>query len=96
MIGPLIVEAIRPLPKADVHLMIVEPERYVEDLKRVQTISLSMQSILPHLHRTLCQIKELGKAGVVNPSTPLDLLSTCRLSTDYERQPRFWWSLSPL
>jgi ribulose-phosphate 3-epimerase len=75
-IGPLIVEAARrstQLP-LDVHLMIVEPERYLEDFAKAGAdIILVHQEACPHLHRTVQQIKSLGKqAGVVlNPSTPL-------------------------
>ena len=80
-IGPLIVEAIRPHTKKplDVHLMIVEPEKYVEGFAKAGADIISVHAehnASPHLHRTLCQIQELGKkSGVVlNPSTPLDLL----------------------
>ncbi|MBW4679670.1 MAG: ribulose-phosphate 3-epimerase [Microcoleus vaginatus WJT46-NPBG5] len=80
-IGPLIVEAIRPVTTKplDVHLMIVEPERYVEDFAKAGADIISVHAehnASPHLHRTLCQIRELGKqAGVVlNPSTPLELI----------------------
>lgn len=80
-IGPLIVKAIRPLTEKplDVHLMIVEPEKYVEDFAKAGADIISVHAehnASPHLHRTLGQIKELGKqAGVVlNPSTSLDLI----------------------
>ena len=80
-IGPLIVKAIRPLTEKplDVHLMIVEPEKYVEDFAKAGADIISVHAehnASPHLHRTLSQIRELGKkAGVVlNPSTPLDLI----------------------
>jgi len=80
-IGPLIVSAIRPLTKKplDVHLMIVEPEKYVEDFAKAGADIISVHAehnASPHLHRTLGQIRELGKqAGVVlNPSTPLELI----------------------
>ncbi len=80
-IGPLIVEAIRPLTQKplDVHLMIVEPEKYVADFAKAGADIISVHAehnASPHLHRTLCQIRELGKqAGVVlNPSSPLDLI----------------------
>ena len=80
-IGPLIVEAIRPITQKplDVHLMIVEPEKYVEDFAKAGADHITVHAehnASPHLHRTLCQIKELGKkAGVVlNPSTPLDFI----------------------
>jgi len=80
-IGPLIVEAIRPhtTKPLDVHLMIVEPEKYVADFAKAGADIISVHAVhnaSPHLHRTLGQIRELGKqAGVVlNPSTPLDLI----------------------
>ncbi len=80
-IGPLIVEAIRPVTQKpiDVHLMIVEPEKYVADFAKAGADIISVHcehNASPHLHRTLGQIKELGKeAGVVlNPSTPLSLI----------------------
>ncbi|NEP01656.1 MAG: ribulose-phosphate 3-epimerase [Symploca sp. SIO2E9] len=80
-IGPLIVKAIRPVTKKtlDVHLMIVEPEKYVEEFAKAGADIISVHAehnASPHLHRTLCQIRELGKqAGVVlNPSTPLELI----------------------
>ncbi|MGQ4648762.1 ribulose-phosphate 3-epimerase [Lyngbya aestuarii] len=80
-IGPLIVEALRPVTTKplDVHLMIVEPEKYVEDFAKAGADIISVHAehnASPHLHRTLSQIKELGKqAGVVlNPSTPLELI----------------------
>ena len=80
-IGPLIVDAIRPYTKKplDVHLMIVEPEKYVANFAKAGADIISVHAehnASPHLHRTLGQIKELGKqAGVVlNPSTPLSLI----------------------
>ncbi len=80
-IGPLIVEAIRPYTQKplDVHLMIVEPEKYVADFAKAGADHITVHvehNASPHLHRTLGQIKELGKvAGVVlNPSTPLSFL----------------------
>ncbi|MEY4577271.1 MAG: hypothetical protein RL701_1974 [Pseudomonadota bacterium] len=76
-IGPIVVEAVRRVTKAvvDVHLMIVEPERYVEAFAKagadVITVHLEAST---HLHRTLQQIRGLGKrAGVaLNPHTPED------------------------
>ncbi|MDA0673132.1 MAG: ribulose-phosphate 3-epimerase [Cyanobacteria bacterium] len=80
-IGPLIVDALRPVTQKplDVHLMIVEPEKYVEDFAKAGADIISVHAehnASPHLHRTLGQIRELGKqAGVVlNPSTPLELI----------------------
>jgi ribulose-phosphate 3-epimerase len=80
-IGPLIVEAVRPHTKKplDVHLMIVEPERYVADFAKAGADIISVHaetSSTTHLHRTLGMIKDLGKmAGVVlNPGTSLDTI----------------------
>jgi ribulose-phosphate 3-epimerase len=86
-IGPFIVEAVRkatPLP-LDVHLMIVEPERYLGDFAHAGADILSVhQEVCPHLHRTVQQIKHLGKrAGVVlNPSTPLSALEEMLTEVD--------------
>ncbi|QYO63861.1 ribulose-phosphate 3-epimerase [Leptolyngbya sp. 7M] len=80
-IGPLIVDAIRPYTQKplDVHLMIVEPERYVADFAKAGADHILVHaesSSTIHVHRVLGQIKELGKkAGVVlNPGSPLDLI----------------------
>lgn len=78
-IGPLVVEAIRPhtqLP-LDVHLMIENPERYIEAFAKSGADIISVhQEACVHLHRTIYQIKDLGvKAGVVlNPATPLCMI----------------------
>jgi len=61
----------------DVHLMIVEPEKYIADFKKAGANQLSVHiETCPHLHRTLEQIHDLDmKAGIaVNPHTPIDLL----------------------
>lgn len=83
-IGPMIVDAVRPHTDKplDVHLMIVEPEKYVEDFAKAGADIISVHcehNASPHLHRTLGQIKELGKqAGVVlNPGTSLDMIEYC-------------------
>jgi ribulose-phosphate 3-epimerase len=78
-IGPLIVKAIRPMTAKplNVHLMIVEPERYIADFAKAGADHILVQTgATRHLHRTLAQIKELGKqAGVVlNPGTPLEAI----------------------
>ncbi len=61
----------------DVHLMIVQPERYVEAFRQAgaEYISVHIEAC-PHLHRNLQQIRALGaKAGLaVNPHTPVSLL----------------------
>jgi len=76
-IGPLVVRAVRAATKLplDVHLMIVEPERYIADFVRAGASCVSVHvEASPHLHRTLQQIRGLGaKAGVVlNPHTSED------------------------
>ncbi|MBN1889746.1 MAG: ribulose-phosphate 3-epimerase [Thermoflexales bacterium] len=75
-VGPLVVEAAcrsTSLP-LDVHLMIVEPEHYLERFARAGANILTVHvETCPHLHRTIQQIHELGcRAGVtLNPATPL-------------------------
>ncbi|MBP9502279.1 MAG: ribulose-phosphate 3-epimerase [Candidatus Promineofilum sp.] len=81
-IGPLIVEAIRPIVRSynaviDVHLMIEHPERYLADFARAGADILTVHvETCPHLHRTVQIIRELGvKPGVtLNPATPLATL----------------------
>lgn len=62
----------------DVHLMIVEPEKYIEAFRKAgaDIVSVHIEACI-HLHRNIQQIKSLGmKAGVaVNPHTPVALLS---------------------
>ncbi|CAM3255912.1 ribulose-phosphate 3-epimerase [Brevibacillus invocatus] len=75
-IGPLIVDAIRPVTKLplDVHLMIEEPDRYIPQFAKSGADWITVhQEACRHLHRTIYLIKEQGvKAGVVlNPATPL-------------------------
>jgi len=77
-IGPLVVDAIRPVTDLplDVHLMIVEPEQRVPDFIKAGADIVSVHcenASTIHLHRTINQIKSLGaKAGVVlNPGTSL-------------------------
>jgi len=75
-IGPLIVEAIRPLTRLplDCHLMISEPDKYITLFAKAGANMISVHAeVLAHLHRTLTFIKSFGiKAGVVlNPVTPL-------------------------
>jgi ribulose-phosphate 3-epimerase len=81
-IGPLIVEALRPVTAKplDVHLMIVEPEKFVPEFAKAGADIISVQvEACPHLHRNLAQIRELGKkaGAVLNPSTPIDSLEYC-------------------
>ena len=78
-IGPLIVEAVRRVTKLplDVHLMIAEPDRYIESFAKAGAdIIVVHAEATVHLHRTVQLIKSLGKrAGVsLNPATPLNVL----------------------
>src|SRR6187399_1812778 len=80
-IGPAVVQAIRrsTAKPLNVHLMIVEPERYLEVFAKAGADHLLVQAeprSTIHLHRTLTQIRELGKkAGVVlDPATPPELV----------------------
>jgi len=77
--GMFIVEAIGKLARKplDVHLMIVEPEKYIDGFRKAgaEVITVHYEAC-PHLHRTIHQIKETGaKAGVaLNPHTSVELL----------------------
>jgi ribulose-phosphate 3-epimerase len=78
--GPMIVEFIRKTTKkvCDVHLMIVEPEKYAEQFKNAGADNLSVHiEACPHLHRNIQQIRSLGmKAGVaLNPHTSVSELN---------------------
>ncbi|MBI4798576.1 MAG: ribulose-phosphate 3-epimerase [Desulfarculus sp.] len=74
--GPPVIEAIRPttdLP-LDVHLMIANPDRYLEDYAKAGADYIGVHvEVCTHLHRTLSHIAELGKhpCAVLNPHTPL-------------------------
>ena len=78
-IGPPVVKALRKVTERvlDVHLMIVEPERYVEAFAEAGADIITVHAeASPHLHRTLQSIRACGKkAGVsLNPHTPEDVL----------------------
>jgi ribulose-phosphate 3-epimerase len=78
-IGPPVVAAIRKAATVplDVHLMIVEPERYIEDFAKAGADILTVHAeATPHLQRVVTRIRELGKkAGVaLNPSTSLSVV----------------------
>jgi ribulose-phosphate 3-epimerase len=78
--GMFIIEAIKKMATKplDVHLMIVEPEKYIELFRKAGADIITVHyETCPHLHRTLQQIKATGaKAGVaLNPSTPVAMLS---------------------
>lgn len=62
----------------DVHLMIVNPEKFISEVKALGTYMMNVHyEACPHLHRVVQQIKETGmKAGVtLNPATPVALLT---------------------
>jgi ribulose-phosphate 3-epimerase len=76
--GPAVIEAVRKATSKplDVHLMIVEPERWLERISAAGADHLLVQSepsSTLHLHRVLSRIRELGrKAGVVlDPASPI-------------------------
>jgi ribulose-phosphate 3-epimerase len=74
--GLPVVEAVKRHARKplDIHLMIVQPERFVEAFQKAGAESISVHiEACPHLHRNIQQIKSLGcKAGVaVNPHTPI-------------------------
>ncbi|HUB08924.1 MAG TPA: ribulose-phosphate 3-epimerase [Myxococcales bacterium] len=75
-IGPVVVEAVRKATRLplDVHLMIVEPEKYLDDFRKAGADSLTVHAeTCPHLHRTLQHIRGTGARASValNPATPL-------------------------
>lgn len=77
--GPLIVEAVRRVTDVplDVHLMIVEPERYIDAFASAGADHITVHyEVSPNLHRTLQQIRETGcKTGVaLNPHAPASAL----------------------
>ncbi len=77
--GPLVVEAIRRVTSLplDVHLMIIEPERYIERFVNAGATMINVHvETCPHLHRTIQQIKEAGvKVGVaINPHTSTEMI----------------------
>jgi len=87
-IGPPVVRSISRVATVplDVHLMIQEPDRYLEAFAEAGAAMLSVHvEVLPHLHRTLQAIKALGmKAGaVLNPSTPVVQLEDVATDVDF-------------
>ncbi|MCC7008916.1 MAG: ribulose-phosphate 3-epimerase [Acidobacteria bacterium] len=79
-IGVPVVAALNRVARVplDVHLMIEDPGRYVEAFVTAGAATLTVHvEVLPHLHRTLSAIRELGaRAGVaLNPSTPVETIA---------------------
>jgi ribulose-phosphate 3-epimerase len=87
-IGPLVVKAARRVTELplDCHLMITDPDRYIQDFSRAgaSMISVHVEAVV-HLHRTVTLIKDQGcKAGVaINPATPLVDLEEILPFVDY-------------
>ena len=87
-IGVPVVKSLRKattLP-LDVHLMITDPDRFIEAFIDAGANMVSVHvEVLPHLHRTIGQIKKLGaKAGVVlNPSTPVSAIEEVAADVDF-------------
>jgi ribulose-phosphate 3-epimerase len=78
--GAKVIETVRKLTSLplDVHLMVVEPEKYFDDFASAGASGLTIHAeAAPHLHRQLTRIRELGcLAGVaLNPATPLNAVS---------------------
>jgi ribulose-phosphate 3-epimerase len=78
-IGPLVIEAVKRATKLplDVHLMIEDAERWVAAYARAGADLIGVHAeACPHLHRTLQQIRELGKRPcvVLNPATPIEAI----------------------
>ena len=86
-IGPMVVAGIRKITKLplDVHLMISDPDRYLQDFVRSGSDYITIHAeAAGHLHRTIQCIKESGlKAGVsLNPATPLCILEPVLADAD--------------
>jgi len=86
--GPGVVAAIRPITNMmlDVHLMIVEPEKYIEDFVKAGADRIIVhQEVCTHLHRVLQSIRESGiKSGVtLNPATPPDMIEDVLELSDF-------------
>ena len=87
-LGPAIARAIARVATVpiDVHLMITDPDRYLEAFVDAGAKMITVHvEVLPHLHRTLQAIKRLGcRAGVaLNPSTPPGVLSEVAADLDH-------------
>jgi ribulose-phosphate 3-epimerase len=86
--GPPVVRSLSRVAKVplDVHLMIEDPDRYLEAFVRAGAAMISVHvEVLPHLHRTIQAIKDLGaKAGVaLNPATPVGALEAIAADVDH-------------
>jgi ribulose-phosphate 3-epimerase len=87
-VGPAVVRSLKRVARVplDVHLMITDPDRYIEAFANAGASMISVHvEVLPHLHRTVHAIKALGvKAGVVlNPATPVGALEQIACDVDF-------------
>jgi ribulose-phosphate 3-epimerase len=87
-IGPAVVRSLKRVAGVplDVHLMITDPDRYIEAFAEAGASMISVHvEVLPHLHRTVHAIKDLKvRAGVVlNPSTPVIALEQIAGDVDF-------------
>lgn len=90
-IGPVVVAALAPRVHKrgafiDAHLMIAEPDRYLEDFAQAGVDALSVHvEACPHLHRTLTRIRESGMAAglAVNPATDLSAIGEAVMFCDF-------------
>ncbi|MBY0494115.1 MAG: ribulose-phosphate 3-epimerase [Cyanobacteria bacterium] len=87
-IGVPVVRSLRKVTKLplEVHLMITDPDRFIEAFIDAGANMVSVHiEVLPHLHRTITQIKKLGaKAGVaLNPSTPVSAIGEIAADVDF-------------
>jgi ribulose-phosphate 3-epimerase len=87
-LGPPVVRSIRRITSLplDVHLMIEEPDRYIEAFAGAGATRISVHvEVLPHLHRTIQFIRSLGLAGgvAINPATPVGALEEIAPDVDH-------------
>jgi ribulose-phosphate 3-epimerase len=87
-VGPAVVRSLKRVTRVplDVHLMITDPDRYIEAFRDAGASMMSVHvEVLPHLHRTVQAIKAFGaRAGVVlNPSTPVMALEQIAGDVDF-------------
>jgi len=87
-LGPPVVRSLKRVARVplDVHLMITDPDRYIGAFAEAGASMISVHvEVLPHLHRTVWAIKELGvQAGVVlNPATPVVAIKEIAADVDF-------------
>jgi ribulose-phosphate 3-epimerase len=85
--GAKVIETVRRLTALpiDVHLMVVQPEKYFEDFAQAGATGLTIHvEVAPHLHRQLYRIKELGclAGAALNPSTSLEIVGEVAADLD--------------